>query len=85
MLQGIAQTNPIRDLAPEVVVPMSGKQPPVGWQLAQHLLGPHKAPLLRSWVPSGQIDPARTPDEKQVSSVVDPMAVHGDMTGCVTG
>ena len=85
MLQGIAQTNPIRDLAPEVVVPMSGNQPPVGWQLAQHLLGPHKAPLLRAWVPSRQVDPTRTPDEEQVSRVVDSMSVDGDMARRVAG
>jgi len=85
VLQSISQTNPIGDLAPEVVVPVSRNKPPISRQLTQNLLGPNQAPLLRLGVTSWQIHPARTPDEKQVSGVVDSMSVHGDMTGCVTG
>ena len=85
VLQDITQTNPIRDLATEVVVPVPGNQSPVSWQTTQYLLGSHEASLLRTWVPPWQIDPARTPDEEQVSGVVDAVPVHGDVTGSVTG
>ena len=85
MLQSIPQTNPIWNLTPEVVVPVPGNQSPVSRQATQYLLGSHEASLLRTRVSPWQIDPARTPDEKEVSCVVNSVPVEGDMTGCVTG
>ena len=85
MLQSIPQTNPIWNLAPEVVVSVSGNQSPVSWQPAQYLLGPHKTPLLRARVTTGQVNPTSTPDEQKIACVVDSVTVEGDVTGSVTG
>ena len=85
MLQDITQTNPIRNLAPEVIVPVPGNQPPVSRQTAQYLLGSDKTTLLRARVTTGQVNPTSTPDEQKIACVVDSVTVEGDVTGSVTG
>ena len=81
--QGLLEGDPIRRRTVDPFVAMSRDETPFWWQRLKQAAGVADAAPLSGRITAGQVDTTGSRREQQVSGMVDPVSMQGDVSGGV--